>query len=304
MLKGLFRKKDEIRIPTFSEEFLFNVYTEHNPVNDKPDYEWLDLGWQPNSWTPEVGMRSDPIADRELARLTTFQTCPYCRTPMIKLEAGKQSGLVLACQHCMYWGGRGTREWGGGPDNFRGILGRCRVVDNVDELTIFQAITHFKNDNLDLVNMPPAKAEKLIPLLLKRYLECEVRIVGGVKDNGIDALIIRNKKTKMIVQIKWRSSVKGSESVSVVREVGGTLLARGIPQGMIISTRSKFSDPAKKEAQLISQQTVWGMGKLHLELKDFNDIIDMLEVTHRKLSPNLSVEEIIPFYNPKECLFG
>nr|WP_121271760.1 restriction endonuclease [Pedobacter schmidteae] len=296
--------KNTLRIPTFKDEFLFNVYDKINVQIDEIDYNWIDPTWNPEVRSSTVGTRYDAIAHKELARMITFKTCPYCRTKMIELESHKQPGIVLACQHCLYWGGRGTRDWGGGTDNARGILGRCSVVENVDELTIFQTIEHFKNDSLDLVNMTPSRAEKLIPIILKRYLDCEVKVVGGVKDNGIDALIIRTDKSKMIVQIKWRSSVKGSESVSVVREVGGTLLARGIPAGMIISTRSKFSGPAKKEAELISNNIINGIGKLELELKDFNDIIDMLEVSHRKLSPNLTVEEIIPYYDKNTCLFG
>src|SRR3546814_19031012 len=92
--------------------------------------------------------------------------------------------------------------------------------------------------------------------MLSDYLDCEVRALGGVKDGGIDGYILRNDTVACIVQVKWRQTPNGAEGVGVVREVAGTLLARGVPNGILVSTRSRFSKVAANEAQLFSHRSV------------------------------------------------
>src|SRR3546814_18142869 len=88
--------------------------------------------------------------------------------------------------------------------------------------------------------------------MLSDYLDCEVRALGGVKDGGIDGYILRNDTVACIVQVKWRQTTNGAAGVGVVREVAGPLLARGVPNGILFSTRSRFSKDAAHEAPVIT----------------------------------------------------
>ena len=74
--------------------------------------------------------------------------------------------------------------------------------------------------------------------------------------------------------------------------------------GIIISTRNQFSKSAKKEAKIISSRKIVDIGKIELTLKDFNNLIDMFEVSAKVRSEKLSNEEIIPDYNQGWDLFG
>jgi restriction system protein len=76
--------------------------------------------------------------------------------------------------------------------------------------------------------------------------------------------------------------------------VAGTLLARGVPHGIIISTRSHFSSDAVREAQRISERIVKGVGRLTLSLLDYHSLLDMLEMASIKLGNSVSPEKRIP----------
>lgn len=135
------------------------------------------------------------------------------------------------------------------------------------------------------------RAEQFVVDLISDYLQCEVKPVGGVKDGGIDGYIIRGDEIHSIIQVKWREDKDKAEGVKVVREVGGTLLARGIPNGILVSTRDHYSKPAKKEAEIISTRELSGIGKMNLTLLDYHNILDMLEISNTKLTERMSVED-------------
>jgi len=127
--------------------------------------------------------------------------------------------------------------------------------------------------------------------LLSEYLDCEVRPLGGVKDGGVDGYILRGDKVGCIIQVKWRQTVEGAEGVGVVREVAGTLLARGVPNGILVSTRARYSNDAKSEANIVSSRRIDGLGKVELQLMDYYDILDMLELSSTKLTETMKVED-------------
>lgn len=301
--------RESLRIPVFEKEFLFNIRNELVIEIDEPNPKWIDNGWNPENdgWDPGakayfIGSQYDSIAEGEVFRLLKFHTCPFCRTNMESMRPIGDLGIVFVCKNCFYWGGRGTRP--GGPTNTRGNLGRLNFVSNPDEVKLELLINHIK-ENLDrLYKLTPRQAEKVMPSVLSDYMDCEVKALGGTKDGGIDALAILGENEKIIIQIKWREKKNGAEGISVVREVGGTLLARKIPNGLIISTRKKFSKPAIKEARLISQNEIVEIGKIQLELRDFNDLIDMFNVSSKIRTEKLSSKEIIPNYNDGFDLFG
>lgn len=294
--------RSNLRIPIFDKEFLFNIRNEINIEKDEPDFRWIDSEWKPEIKSKYIGGQYDSIAEREVFRLLKFKTCPYCKSTMEELKPMFDLGVVYVCKLCFYWGGRGSRP--GGPQNNRGNLGRLNFVSNPDDVKLELLLNHL-NENIERIyNLTPRQAEKIIPIILSDYINCEVKSIGGTKDGGIDALAILSEKEKMLVQIKWREKANSSEAVSVVREVGGTLLARKIPKALIISTRNKFSKTAINEALEISENEIIGLGKLNITLNDFNDLIDMFNISTKVRNEKIDLEEIIPEYNGGFDLFG
>ncbi len=253
--------RGKIRIPLFDGWFLFNVYEEPEIGADISQEEWLPSSWKLEKDSEYAGPRNDAHALHELARLLKFESCPFCRGKMERVLEQEQPGKLLVCTTCNYWGGRGTREWGTGPADHRGILGRYRFITDPEKVPADLLLLHLKKFPTDLLKLAPPTAERFIIDLVRDAFECDARLIGGVKDSGIDGVIVSNDKVRTIIQIKWHESSQKAESVSVVREVAGTLLAHGIPHGMIISTRSHYSRDARKEAEKISQREVVGFGE-------------------------------------------
>ncbi|WP_035643543.1 restriction endonuclease [Flavobacterium sp. ASV13] len=295
--------RKDIRLPVFEKEFIWNVKNEIEVIADEPNLKWIDSNWRPYSILSKDSFSYDPVAENELFRLLKYNTCAYCREKMTKLQEPVSGPAdVYVCKTCFYWGGRGTRP--GGPTYTRGNLGRMSFINNPEDAKLELIINHINSYSEKLYDLTPQQAEKIMPIVLSDYLNCEVIAFGGTKDKGIDALAIRGADEKILVQIKWREDQKKSEAVSTIREVGGTLLARGIPKGLIISTRKKFSKDAILESKLIGEREIVNIGKINIELNDFNDLLDMFEVSSRLRTENLDPEEIIPYYNSGWELFG
>lgn len=235
----------------------------------------------------------DPRANREVHRLTQFRTCAICRAPMTQVSQIDDEVLLL-CTDCGYWGGRGFRDWNSHCHlvPMRGAIGRYKTIANLDEASSDYLISHLRRFPQTMTDLSPFRAEKFVADLLKDYLDCEVHALGGRKDGGVDGFILANDKIRTIIQVKWRESSKGAESVSTVREVAGTLLARGVPNAIIVSTRERFSPDAKDEAEMISARVLEGFGQLNLTLFDYHRILDMLAISNAKLEDRWTAEDL------------
>ncbi len=281
-----------IRIPIFNKNFLFNIGKEPQVINDRINEKWISGQWKAELPMSNEHVGFDNVAKEELFRMLKYKTCPFCKEKMIDISSYKKSGdSLFVCKNCLYWGGRGSRADFDAPYLNRGVLGRIDFINNIDEGKLEQIIVYLNSNIEKLYELTPQEAEKLMPHILRDYLDCEVLAFGGVKDKGIDALAIHGNGLKTIIQIKWRKKCNKAESVSVVREVGGTLLARKIPNGFIVTTSKKFSKEAQLEADMISENEILGIGKLKLELKDFNNLIDMFEISTKIRTNNMTVED-------------
>jgi restriction system protein len=114
--------------------------------------------------------------------------------------------------------------------------------------------------------------------LIREVLQCEVVAVGGRRDGGVDGYIVRSDGLKTLVQVKWHRDKDRAESVRLVREVAGTLLARVIPNGLIVTTRSHLSRDAARELELVSEREVTKVGRIQLGVHLYQDLLDMLEI--------------------------
>lgn len=236
---------------------------------------------------------NDKRAIDEIHRILTHQTCPICRIKMAERPSDFNE-KIFVCLKCGYWGGRGSRM-----DNvyeavpLRGVIGIYKPIQPLSDLTTEYLITHLKKHPEQLPKIGPKRAEKFIIDLLKDYLNCEVRLIGGAKDKGVDGFVLNGEDVKSIVQIKWRENMQGAESVKVVREVAGTLLARGVPSGIIVSNKKKFSKDAIEDAEKISGRVINEIGRMYLDLFDYNNILDMLEISSVMLTEKMSIEDWI-----------
>lgn len=287
------------RIAIFDDWLPFHIGSEiKSPKKDSP-INWSEFINSPKfGLTYEKGIESkyhleDKRAIEEIHRLLKYETCPICRNRMVKRPPDFNETLLI-CLTCGFWGGRGSRM-----DNvheqipLRGVFGIYKPLKPLKDLDSEFLVTHLKRHPKDLPKIGPKRAETFVIELLADYLKSEVKPIGGVKDKGVDGYVIKNDKISSIVQIKWRENINGAESVKVIREVAGTLLARGVPSGILISNKDHFSKDAIEDSKLISNRKLSGLGKMNLSLIDYHKILDMLEISNTRLTNNMTAEDWI-----------
>jgi hypothetical protein len=252
----------------FRDRIVINVDDSEEAV-ERP--AWRD--WRLVEWNPEV--------NREILRLMADPTCRYCCEQM--RDVGGVDGRVLLCPRCGYWGGRGTR-FDMGPLNLRGVLGLVHLVDlDSLELTIGELVGYFREVPDALFELSPFKAERFVMDLLKEALDCEVRPIGGRKDGGVDGYIVAGEELKTIVQVKWHRDKRRAEGVRLVREIAGTLIARGVPNGMLVTTSERLSPAGKSEIEEIGRRELVGLGAIRLDVRTYEDVLDMLDLAWTNL---------------------
>lgn len=302
----------DLRIAVFDDWIPFH-YDYHQPEMKMDD---------PSDWAASSGMLKfspffegrngerectvdDPRLQKEVKRLVAYKTCPICRAKTSKVLSSVEDEDIQVCVKCGYWGGIGFREWNSHQHQYplRGVIGRYKALDPLSAQTTDYLVSHLRKHPKDLPNISPRRAEGFVMDLLSDYLNCETRVLGGVKDGGVDGYIVKGDDVSSIIQVKWHESLNRAESVKVVREVAGTLLARNVPKGILVSNRERFSAPARKEAQEISKLSIEGLGRINLELMDYQNILDMLEITNTKLSENMSVSDWYHIDGEKWCVF-
>ena len=244
----------------------------------------------------------DLRATNEVARILRHKSCAICRSSMAPCDTQVYGDEIFVCCTCGYWGGVGSREWNSHmTPPMRAAIGRYRPIAPLDAATTDMLATHLRRAPGDLTTISPKRAERFVMDLLSDALECEVRAVGKPQDGGVDGYVIRSDTVRSIVQVKWRRDTAKAESVSIVREVAGTLLAQGIPDGIIVSTRDHFSPNAVRTAETIEHRVIAGLGRLRLQLVDYHLIMDMLEITTRKLTAGLRAEDWFPMEAHDKC---
>lgn len=290
----------EHRIPLYTEQVLINVDMSPDAADAKP-IRYRPVGFEltardairfseaPASLDRQSGW--DAATNAEVLRLMRERTCAYCRSPMRSLSGVE--GYALLCAQCGYWGGRGQRH--GGPYNRiapgeadenryrKGTLGRVRYVDlDSAEVQTKHLIEYLRRVPDAMFELSPLKAERFVMDLLREALECEVRPVGGSNDGGVDGFIVAGDAIKTIVQVKWHRARRRSEGVRLVREIAGTLVARGVPHGLLVTTSERVSAAGQREIAEIGGREILGIGPMRLDVRTYNDVIDMLELASAK----------------------
>ncbi|HGY9571578.1 TPA: restriction endonuclease [Vibrio harveyi] len=303
---------DKIKVAIF-DQFMPIKYDYHQPKLSKDE---------PSDWAKYLGglKFSEPFGSydgkkycqvedvrvqKELKRLTTFNTCPICRTNTTQVESTVENENIQLCLKCGYWGGIGYREWNSHMHLYpaRGAIGRYKAIEPISAQSTEYLATHLRRYPQQLTNISPRRSETFVMDLLSDYLDCEVKALGGTKDGGVDGYIMKGDGISTIVQVKWHESINKAESVKVVREVAGTLLARHVPQGILVSNRLRYSKPAREEAESISELSLNNLGKIKLDLMDYQNILDMLEITSTKITSKMEINDWFKFDLEDLCIF-
>lgn len=226
--------------------------------------------------------------------------CPYCK---LKCEPVKRycddadkddtPQYIMLCQRCSFWFGRGTRDYAEGPAWDRFVLGKVHSfpIDSTD-IDTDQLIKYLNENKKHLTKIDPYKAEDVVCEILSDYLNCEVKKLGGRKDGGIDGYVLKGNEIAAIIQVKWRQNREKAEGVQVVRDVAGTQIIRNVPRSIIVTTKNKYSKPAREEMMALHERELVSVGKMSMELFSYNDIVSMLGITTRRLglAPKMPVE--------------
>lgn len=279
------------------------------PSEDSPDM-WasaleppeLTEGFFSKEQAPEYEV-SDERAMLEVARVLHHKSCAICRGPMVMRNTWIEDEQIFVCCSCGYWAGVGFREWNMHHHMYplRSAIGRYFPLQPLDSMTSDFLVTHLRRSPQDMTSLSPNRAEKFVADLLADALDCEVRHVGQPGDGGVDAYVVRSNEIRSIVQVKWHRDIAKAESVSVVREVAGTLLAEGVPDGIVVSNRTHFSPAARSAARKIEGRKVDGVGSLRVQLADYHLIVDMLDLATRRLSADMEADDWFPVEAHEEC---
>lgn len=229
-----------------------------------------------------------------LHRLDASKHCPFCAVPLqsvIGLDAGfDKSDYLFVCTLCGFWFGRGTYPDFRGFDPLnRGAIGLIRTPLDINELPVDRLIAVLNEDAEYLSKIDPFRAEEVVCEILRRSFGWDVTAVGGRRDGGVDAYAVIGEGLRSIVQIKWGTTTHKAESVSIVREFAGTLLARGIPSGIIVTTRKRFSNDAQREISELREREIVNVGRIDISYKTYEDLLTMFEISARRISENPNI---------------
>lgn len=231
--------------------------------------------------------------------------CPYCRYPLEKWdnedflpyirkiesplledsrdEDGDQiEDYIAFCHFCGFWIGEGTR-YENGPHMHRVVHGKtCKFDINADEVSTEDLVRHLHRNHNRIGSLNPFRAERFVVDLLREVLGWDVERVGGVKDKGVDGYVIADGHRRGLIQIKWHGDHRGSFPVKVVREIMGTMIARGVPSGVIVSTKEKLSVDAERELWDAAHSPLL-ISPLHMEYIGYRDLLSMLDLASQTI---------------------
>jgi hypothetical protein len=92
----------------------------------------------------------------------------------------------------------------------------------------------------------PRTLEHLVAEVFRcNFAPCEVTHVGRTADGGVDVVFVQGNECRWLIQVKGRQDPAASESVRTIRELVGTLVDKGVPRGIVVSTANAFSKPAQ-----------------------------------------------------------
>jgi hypothetical protein len=226
--------------------------------------------------------------------------CPYCKNRLYKSEflswttSGEHLATytckALSCEICNWWVFQVYHRTSVGQYDYSYLITYEGIVYQFDVCNFDLPLTAIRKEiskkGFNKTYLSPKELELLVGSIMRDYLECKVKHLGGPGDGGIDLLLLESEHP-VIVQVKHRKNRSKKESVSVVRELLGTLLLKGYNRGIIATTATDFSKAAKEAAAKIAQHKC----AFTIDLYNQEKIRDILLLTE---PPEKPWSELIP----------
>ena len=117
----------------------------------------------------------------------------------------------------------------------------------------------------------------------KNTMQCTVDYLDGPHDSGIDALLYLVDCTDgpYLVQYKAREAARPDESVSVVRDALGAMVANGKRHAILVTTRERWS----YQAVATADREALRRAGFYVELYDCGRVIDLISKATTSESP-------------------
>lgn len=213
-----------------------------------------------------------------------FHVCPYCQTPLANAYDnftlfGHDRSLDYGfCLRCGWWDVI-YREDDVNGDAEEDSYYHC-TLKNLDipesiEFALSTAINELAQQPERIYDIAPRRLEEIIAHLFRNTLNCSVELTKTTRDGGKDIVCIDSNFGKFVVEIKrYRRSRK--IGVAYIRHLLGVMLIEGYEYGVFVTTSDFTKDALKAQAQLSR------MGKWRIDLRDFDDIKNWLNLSYRQ----------------------
>jgi len=206
--------------------------------------------------------------------------CPVCNMNLEEIDVSgvpDEDGVGKVyniCPDCGFWRCENTNTWC--PPVYE--IPFIKRFDYDSETPSISHLSHeIYNDQLKLYNMNPKKFELYVGSVLSDFFECEVRHVGQSGDDGTDLIALIGDKP-LLIQVKRRGTPGRTEGIDVVKLIFASAFARGVSDGMIITSAKKFS---KQAFQWIESPKLKEVG-FNFTLADFNSLMSMIDAVLKK----------------------
>lgn len=222
------------------------------------------------------GLTLPSLVQQSLAGQLNAQTCPYCGNALAELSAHDNLGFtststffaaLLICHLCGFW----RRSFADSLTGAEYTLPLVRSFQPEVHAPALRALSaEVARSPKRLYSLTPRHFELFVATVLKDFLECEVRHVGGTGDGGID-LVALIADTPLLIQVKRREHADRSEGIEVVRSLFASLFAAGHKRGMIVTSANSFTRGAQAWAR--SPRLI--ASKFEIDLVDIARLLDM-----------------------------
>jgi len=163
---------------------------------------------------------------------------------------------VVYCRNCGWWLLKRSEEGDYVDEHLEilsttyneGIVFRFNIDDA--EAPVYELRKQLARKEALVEDMTPRELEIIVGSVFRDFFDVEVFHIGGPGDGGIDLLLVAGE-IKHIIQVKRRKKPSKSECVSVVRDLIGSMVLNNIQSGIIVTTASHFSRPAKQASQSV-----------------------------------------------------
>jgi hypothetical protein len=206
------------------------------------------------------------------------KVCPYCgetlKRPVVhdNLAAAARVTSVFytyleICEVCGFW----RREFGDSLTGTVWTLPYTRSFQPESHVPALRALAEQISNSPDrLYSLSPTSFELFVGTVLRDFMDCEVKHVGGTSDRGVDLLVI-DGEPPLLVQVKRRSRPDSHEGVEVVKNMFASLYAAGQSRGMVVTSANRFT----RGARAWVRNPVLVRDSFTLDLVDVNRLIDM-----------------------------